>query len=207
MAETIDYYFTSASPFTYLGHQAVRAVAGRHQVQLNPKPVNLMRLWEVSGAVPLPKRPPVRQRYRLLELQRVAGFRGLPINVRPKYWPVDPALADHAVIALAASGRDALGFMGRILAAVWANDENIADEATIASCLEAEGIEPGPVLQAARSGEVAAVRARNSEEAVAADAVGVPCYVRAGEPFWGQDRIEYLDQALATRRPPFRAEP
>ena len=68
-------------------------------------------------------------------------------------------------------------------------------------CLDAK-----PALEDAKSPETEAIRIRNTEEAVAADAVGVPCYVLNGEPFWGQDRIELLDRALSTGRSPFRHE-
>ena len=54
---------------------------------------------------------------------------------------------------------------------------------------------------------VAAIRAQNTQDAVAADAMGAPAYVLNGEPFWGQDRIEYLERALATGRAPFAAAP
>ena len=89
MAE-IDYYFTSSSPWVYLGHAAIRAVAQRHGARLNPRPVQLGGVWEVSGAVPLAQRTPTRQRYRFLELQRFAELRCLPIVYRPKAAPLDP---------------------------------------------------------------------------------------------------------------------
>src|SRR5258707_4104922 len=123
MAE-IDYYFTASSPWVYLGHAAIRAVAGRHGVRLNPKPVVLGGVWEVSGSVPLAQRTPTRQRYRLLELQRYAELRDLPIVYRPKFAPVDASLADLCVAAMILEGRDPLDFMGQVLSAFWAEDRN-----------------------------------------------------------------------------------
>ncbi|MCC0039223.1 MAG: 2-hydroxychromene-2-carboxylate isomerase [Brucellaceae bacterium] len=205
MPATIDYYFTSASPFVYLGHQPLRAVAAKHKAGIQVKPVNLAGVWEVSGAVMLAKRPPVRQRYRLVELGRIADFRGVPINRTPKFFPVDPALADHTVIALVEAGKDPLGYMEGVFAAVWANEKNIADEDTLAGLLEAEGFDAGAILSAARGPGIAEIRARNTAEAVEADIVGVPGYVLNGEPFWGQDRVEHLDHALATGREAFTA--
>lgn len=205
MPVTIDYYMTSISPFTYLGHQYLRAVAEKHGASLNVKPVSLPDVFEVSGALPIPKRPPVRQRYRLIELQRVADFRGLPINHKPKHFPVDPSLADHTIVALVRQGHDPLSYMERVLAAVWANEEDVSDEAVLARYLAAEGFDNDAVIAAAKAPETAAIRARNTEEAIAADAVGAPVYVLNGEPFWGQDRIEHLDHALATGRGAFAA--
>jgi 2-hydroxychromene-2-carboxylate isomerase len=200
----IDYYFYCASPFTYLGHNRICDLAEQHKVQLNYKPVNLAAIWDISGAVPPGKRPPVRQRLRLIELQRLAHWRGLPIKTIPKHWPVDPALADKVVVSLVTDGHDPRYFIGKVLSGVWANDEDITDEAVLASYLSQVGLDPGPPLIDAKTDEMAAIRERNTHEAIAADAVGVPTYVYNGEPFWGQDRIEMLEQALVTGRQPFR---
>jgi len=205
MPVTIDYYLTSVSPFTYLGHQTFRAIAHKHGVSVRVKPVNLGPVFENSGALPIAKRPPIRQRYRLIELQRVADYRGMPIHTKPKFWPVDPTLADHTIIAVIAAGYDPLSYMDRVFASVWANEEDIADPGTLALHLKAEGLDADAVLQKASSPEVAEIRSGNTRDAIAADAVGVPCWVLNGEAFWGQDRLEYLDQALADGRTPFSA--
>lgn len=202
----IDYYYYAASPFTYLGHDALYAVAEKHRVPVNVKPVILSSLWEHSGAVPPAKRPPMRQRLRLIELQRIAEWRGLPLKPHPRFWPVDTSLADRTVAGLVQSGHDPRYFMGKVFAGVWARDENVADEAVLMSYLSQCGLDAKPALEDAKSPETEAIRIRNTEEAVAADAVGVPCYVLNGEPFWGQDRIELLDRALSTGRSPFRHE-
>lgn len=202
MPATVDYYFTSASPFTYLGHQPLRTVLSKHGANVRVKPVNLMGVWEISGAVPPAKRPPVRQRLRLVELQRIADFRGMPINKAPKHWPVDPVLSDHVIAALVAEGHDPMSYMERVFAAVWANEENIADPDTLAKYLELEKFDAASILEAAQSEAIAAIRAQNTKDAVEADAVGVPTYVLNGEAFFGQDRVEYLDHALATGRAP-----
>ena len=199
----IDYYFYGASPFTYLGHEALGEAARRQGAEIAYKPVNLFALWDVSGAVPPAKRPPVRQRYRLVEIQRVADYRGLPINTKPGYWPVDTTLADQAVIALTEAGKDPFDYMRKVLAGVWAEDRDLAARGVIAGILTDCGFDAGAVLARAQSDDVAAIRARNSEEAITADAVGVPAYVLNGEVFWGQDRVELLEHALKTGRAPF----
>jgi 2-hydroxychromene-2-carboxylate isomerase len=200
----IDYYFYCASPFTYLGHNKICDLAERYKVKLNYKPVNLFAIWDISGAVPPGQRPPVRQRLRLIELQRLAHWRGLPIKTAPKHWPVDPALADKVVIALVMEGHDPRYFLGKVLAGVWAHDDDISDEAVLASYLSQVGLDSAPALADAKTDAIAAIREQNTRDAIAADAVGVPTYVLHGEPFWGQDRIELLEQALVSGRQPFR---
>ena len=198
----IDYYFYGASPFTYLGHKAIREVAERHGATLAYKPVNLMGVWEISGAVPPPQRPPVRQRYRLVELQRIAEMRGLPIKLKPAHWPFDATLCDSCMIAIDEQG-DAGDFIFSVLSGVWAEDADMADEAQIAEKITAAGFDAPTILKRAKSEDVAAKRMANTDEATAADAIGVPAFVLNGEVFWGQDRIEFIDHALKTGRKPF----
>jgi len=199
----IDYYFYSASPFTYLGHEAILAVAEKHGCTLNFKPVDLFAIWAESGAVPPAKRPPVRQRMRLVELQRLALHRGLAINHKPKFFPVDATLADRTIIAVLKSGADARAYMAAVFKAVWVNELDIANEETLATLLTENNHDAAALLRAAKSDEVANLRAQNSQDAIDADAPGVPAYVLNCECFWGQDRIGLLDEALTSGRPPF----
>ncbi|MFD0917205.1 2-hydroxychromene-2-carboxylate isomerase [Pseudahrensia aquimaris] len=201
----IDYYFIGMSPFVYLGHQAIVDVAAKHGAKLNYKPVDLMGVWAVSGAVPPAQRPEVRQRYRLLELQRVADIRGLPLNLKPAHFPTNIALADQCVIALLQTGEDPTAYMASVFAGVWAEEKDMSDESVIAAKLTGAGFDADAIITAAKSEDVAAIRTRNTKEAIAADVVGAPAYVLNGEVFWGQDRIEYLDHALTTGRAPYTA--
>jgi len=202
---SIDYYLTSVSPWTYLGHRAVQEVAAKHSATLVVKPVNLGEMFQVSGQVALGERPAVRQRYRFIELQRFAEMRGRELNPKPKFFPTNPALADHTIIAIVESGGDPLAYMDSVFSAVWAEEHDISNEATLAALLASAGFDASAILARASSPEVAAIRARNTADAVAVDATGVPAFVLNGEPFWGQDRIDMLDLALSSGRAPFKA--
>ena len=195
---TIDYFFTLISPFAYLGHRAFLDMAGGHGAEVRFRPVALMGVWEHSGAVPLPQRPQSRQDYRLIELQRWREKRGLPLNLHPKHFPTNPTLADRSVIALVEDGADPGDYAGAVLAACWAQDKDVADADVLAGLLGEAGHDAGAILAAAQSDAVAAIQQANTEAAVAAGIVGAPGYVLNGEPFWGQDRIELLTDALAS---------
>lgn len=203
MAASIDYFVTSVSPWTYLGHEAARELASKHGAKLNVRPVNLGEMFKESGQVALAQRPPVRQRYRFIELQRYAELRGKKMNFKPRHFPTDPSLADNTICAIVAEGGDPFDYMGRVFAAVWADEKNIAEEATVAELLAQCGFDAGAVIAKAKTPEIAAIRAKNTEDAIAKDATGVPSFVLNGEPFWGQDRLDMLDRALTTGRGPY----
>ena len=107
-------------------------IAAKHGATLVIKPVNLGEMFKVSGQVPLAERPPVRQRYRLIELQRYADWRGMKLTLKPKFFPTNPTLADHTICAIIADGGDPLDYMASVFAAIWADERDIADEATLA---------------------------------------------------------------------------
>ena len=204
----IDYFLSAASPFALLGHAALRAVAERHGATVRFRPVDVAGLWAVSGAVMPAQRPPVRQRYRLVELQRLRLQRGVPINLRPRHHPTDIALADRCTIAVAEAGGDVWAWAEAAGRGVWVDEVDMADEREILARLQATGADEAraaALLERARSPEIETVRQRNTQDAIAADAVGVPAYTLRGEVFWGQDRIEALDAMLASGREPFAA--
>lgn len=205
MSNSIDYYLTVVSPFSYLGHRALMAVAEKHGCSVNFKPFKLMEVWGESGAVLPAQRPVVRQRYRLLELQRVALMRDTCLNLHPKHWPTDPSLADLSICAISAMGGDPASFAYAAGRAVWEQNEQIADEAVVARLLDETGHDSASIIAKANTEEVAAIRDQNTAAAIAADAIGAPAYVYNGEVFWGQDRIEYLEQMIASGRAAYQA--
>ncbi|MEM9278163.1 MAG: 2-hydroxychromene-2-carboxylate isomerase [Pseudomonadota bacterium] len=202
----IDYYFTTISPFSYLGHKALMKIAQETGAGINFKPFNLFGVWDNSGAVPPGQRPPVRQRYRFLELQRVAVMRDTCLNLKPEHFPTDPSKADHCICALIKSGVDPADFCFEAGRAVWERNMQVADDSVLKQLLEECGHDADNVLALVDSPEVSDMREANTKSAIENDAVGAPAYVYQGEVFWGQDRLEYLEQMIVSGRNPFSAD-
>ncbi|MEB2320780.1 MAG: 2-hydroxychromene-2-carboxylate isomerase [Pseudomonadota bacterium] len=194
--DRIEYYFAPHSPWSHFGHQRLAAIAGRHGARIELKPCDLGRIFAVTGSLPLPKRPPARQAYRLVELRRWRDFLGIELNIHPAHFPVDPTAASLAIIAAAAADgeRAAYDLAGRLMRAVWAEERDIADEATLVAIATEAGLDADRIL----AGREAAVPTyeRNTEDALAAGMFGAPWYQLRGEGFWGQDRLDLLDHTL-----------
>jgi 2-hydroxychromene-2-carboxylate isomerase len=206
MSRHIDYYFSLVSPWSYLGHNEFIAVARKHELVVNYKPMPLPDLFPQSGGLPLAKRHPSRQNYRMLELQRWREKRQLPMQLHPKFWPFDPTLGDRVVIALTAWAQPVEYFLPRAFAAIFENDQDLGDENVLAALLTESGFVATAILQQAKSDAVAATHAANLKEALVSGVFGAPSYVLDGEIFWGQDRIGFLDAALTSGRKAFRAD-
>ena len=118
--KVIDYYFSPVSPWTYLGHGRVAEMAARHGATINAKPVDYGVIFPVSGGLPLGKRAPQRQAYRLMELARWRDHLGLPLTIQPKFFPVDGTQAAYLICGAPEATRMAVA--GDLLAAVWARE-------------------------------------------------------------------------------------
>ena len=198
MSKIITYYMSPQSPWTYLGHGRLLALAEKHGAQIDIKPVDLGRIFSVSGGLPLSKRAPQRQAYRLLDLARTAENFGLPMKVQPTFFPVSPDAASKMIIAARTGpGADAaLALAGAIMAALWEGDKNIADDDTLAQAGDLLGIDGRMLLKAAQTAGVQEQLEKNTDEAIAANVFGAPWYVVDGEGFWGQDRLDFVERAL-----------
>jgi carboxymethylenebutenolidase len=199
MPLAVDYFFAPQSPWTWLGHDRFRALARRHGAVVRVKPIDLGgQVFPVSGGLPLGQRPLQRRKYRLLELARFSQSLAMPLNLEPRFFPVagDPAALLIIATDLAHGSDAAMGLAGRVLRAVWVEERDIADAATLAALLAEAGL-PASLLEASR-GEPARQRYDAcTREAIAADVFGAPSYVIEGEIFWGQDRLDFVERRLA----------
>ena len=194
---SIDYYFTPQSPWTYLGHERFAAIAKSHGAKVNVLPVDLGKVFPVSGGLPLAKRAPQRQAYRLVELKRWSDYLHAPLNLEPNYYPVNGDDAARLIIAVDMhdGSEAAMGLTDSILRAVWVQHRNIADEITLAAILSERELPVGR-LDAAHSQAVQERYEADSQAAIDAGVFGAPSYVVNGEIFWGQDRLDFLARRL-----------
>jgi len=206
MARQVDYYFSFQSPWAYIGHGPFRDVVSAYDLKVNLKPVVLVDLFSETGGLPLMKRHPVRQRYRMVELQRWRDKRGLKFHLQPNNWPFNARSADGVVIAAVEAGLDPDKYMRRAFAAVWEDQLNMADPEAIAKVADAAGLPGRKLVERSGSEEISAAYEKNRQDAIAADVFGSPVYVLDGEVFWGQDRIELLADALKSGRAPYRSQ-
>ncbi|KIZ39834.1 MULTISPECIES: 2-hydroxychromene-2-carboxylate isomerase [Rhodopseudomonas] len=204
MTRQIDYYFSLQSPWAYIGHKPFRDVVSTYDLKINYKPVVLLELFSETGGLPLGKRHPARQRYRMVELQRWRAKRGLDFQLKPKHWPFDGRLADGVVIAALAAGHDPEPYLQLAYPAVWERELDLADPAVLTQLADEAGLPGRELVARAASQEIGAIYDQNRQDALAADVFGSPAYVLDGEVFWGQDRIELLADALKSGRAPYR---
>ena len=199
MSDSVDYYFSPQSPWAYLGHQRLADIARTAGVAINVLPVDFGgKVFPVSGGLPLAQRAAQRQAYRLVELKRFSEHLGLPLNLRPKYFPVSGDAAARLIIAVDTidGPAAAMRLSGAVLRGVWVDEVDIADGQALGAMLAALRL-PADRLDDARSQAVLERYEADTRAAIAAGVFGAPSYVIAGEIFWGQDRLDFVERRLA----------
>ena len=194
---TVDYFFATVSPWAWLGHARLVAMTRAAGASVRVKPMDLGEIFPVTGGLPLAKRAPQRQAYRLVELKRFADHLGVALIPQPAHFPVNGNAAALLIIAAdEAAGADAaLDLAGRVGAAIWAQQRNVADAAVLQALLAEAGL-PASLAERAADPAIAARYAAYTAEALGAGVFGAPSYLIDGELFWGQDRLDFVERRL-----------
>ena len=200
MSKTLEYFLAPHSPWAYIGHERFVAITHKHQAKVQIKPADMAKVFSLSGGVPVAQRPAQRQAYRLDELKRWSAYLKLHLNLHPKFFPVSGDPGGKLIIAaLQTYGTEqALALAGALGRAVWAEEKNITDAETLIAIADSIGLEGEKTLALSASDAVLSEYARNTEEAIAAQVFGVPWYRVDGEGYWGQDRLDFVERALAS---------
>lgn len=199
-------YYSLSSPWAYLAGPQLQDIVRRHRVKLHLEPYDFQAVVPATGGVPLRTRPEPRRSYHEVELARWRDYLGMPLVLRPKHYPqvvTDPDWNKYAgwtVIAAAEAGQDAFPLSHAILRALWVEERDIADPNVRRRIADENGYDGASLVAAEGSERVQARYRRNSEEALALGVFGAPTFVLDGVLYWGQDRLGFVDRALAMKR-------
>lgn len=199
-------FYSLSSPWSYLGGPKLQDIVRRHRARLVLKPFDFQEVVPKTGGVPIRTRPQPRRDYHAVELARWSDYLGLPLNVTPRYYPMQnpaPNWNKHAgwtVIAAQQAGLDAFPLSHAILRALWAEERDISDAAVRRAIADENGYDGAALVAAEGSAPVQAEYRRYGEEAERLGVFGSPTIVLDGELFWGQDRLDFVDRALAKRQ-------
>lgn len=210
MTVTVDYYHFLISPWSYLASARLAALAERTGARVRYLPIDVGRTFAEMGGTPPAKRHPSRQSWRLEELARWAAHLDVPIVPQPPFFPADQAMAARLVLAAgeldettggAGAPDGARPLAGRlsdaVLGACWRDGRDVADRDVLVSLVDALDI-GGEALFARAEDAAMFERARAvTDEAHAREVFGSPTWIVDGQRFWGQDRMDFLERAIA----------
>jgi 2-hydroxychromene-2-carboxylate isomerase len=197
MSRQLTVYYALQSPWTYLGWARLRELVARTGAAAHCRPIQSGPMFEASGTLPLARRPQQRQAYRLMELRRWRDHLGVPLNLHPRYFPVDETLAARMAIAHRRRGGDIAALSQAMMTAVWAEERDLADRATLLEIAREQSADGPALLEAAQDPVVQSEYDANTQAAIEQGVFGVPTFMIGDELFWGQDRLDFVARALA----------
>jgi 2-hydroxychromene-2-carboxylate isomerase len=196
MPKIVDYFFTPVSPWTYLGGARLEAIVRKHGAELRYKPCDYGKVFPVSGGLPVGQRPKQRQAYRLMELERWRDHLGIKLNIHPKHFPVPSDFAARTIVAAKQGGADPGILAKALLRAVWAEERDVSDRATVAAICNKNDLDGTALTDAADGAAARAEFDANTAEAIERQVFGAPTYIYRDKLYWGQDRLDFLERAL-----------
>jgi 2-hydroxychromene-2-carboxylate isomerase len=194
MKKTVIYFHSLSSPWAYLGWPRFKALIEKHALDVVVRPT---RIVPPNGGIPLLSRPEARRRYHEVELTRWRKRLNMPLVLRPRHYPTDNQMSARMVIAADKLGWDALALSHALLHALWSEEKDVRDAAVRVGVANGLGMDGERLLALQDSPEMMAAWRASEEEAARYGVFGTPTYVYKDTLFWGQDRLEFLDEALA----------
>lgn len=193
----IDYYFWMNSDWAYLGADRLERIAAKHGISIRYMPVDLPDVYRRTGGQLLSDRAPERQAYRIIELKRWCRTLGIHVNPIPKYMCPNADAASRIVIAADVMKLPIVPLYKAILRAEWCEERDISDPAELLRILSACDLDANAILATANAPDVERLYRKYTDDAVRAGVFGSPSYAFNGELFWGQDRLDMLESAIA----------
>lgn len=194
MSKTLEFYFDFGSPTAYLAHKRLGQLSEQYGLQVNYKPMLLGGVFKATGNTS-PVAIPAKGKYMLEhDLPRFAKRYGVPLNFNP-HFPINTLNLMRA--AIAAQRLDCMdAYVNAVFDAVWVDQKNMGDPEVVAQALTGKGFDVQAVLERSQDPEVKAELISRTEEAVARGAFGAPTMFMDGAMYFGQDRLDFVEEAL-----------
>jgi 2-hydroxychromene-2-carboxylate isomerase len=193
----VEYYYSVASPYAYLGAKKFQEIVKKYSLEVIEKPIDLVgTVFAETGGTPVPKRHPSRQKYRLVEIERFGNKLNININKQPKFFPpADPHKAALFTIASIKSGLS-IDFGKEVLTKLWSEEKDISQDLVLEEVCNKFKLNFNEIKTAANSEEIKSIYLSNSNDAIAQGVFGAPSFIMNNELFWGQDRLDFLEDKI-----------
>lgn len=195
MSAAIDFYFEFSSPYGYFAAERVEALAERHGRTVDWHPVLLGVIFKSTGMAPLTQ-VPIKKDYVRRDWERISRLTGIPFKM-PSVFPIASQNPARAVLFVARSDEAAAKQLALALyRAYFVDNKNIGEVDVVREVATAQGLDADAITEGMAD---PAVKDQLKHEVGAAEARGVfgsPFVIVDGEPFWGFDRFDMVDDWL-----------
>jgi 2-hydroxychromene-2-carboxylate isomerase len=196
MDKAVDFYFDVGSPAAYLAWTQLPALCVETGATLNYRPMLLGGVFQATGNR-APISVPLKGSYLFDDLGRFALRYGVPFSLNP-YFPVNTITLMRIAAGLELRADARLeAYLRAVFEALWVGGRNMGDPAVVADVLQAAGLEAAELMALAADPQVKDRLRLQTEAAVARGVFGAPAMFVNGTLYWGQDRLDFVREALS----------
>ncbi|MBV8358295.1 MAG: 2-hydroxychromene-2-carboxylate isomerase [Deltaproteobacteria bacterium] len=194
MAREVEFLFDYGSPFSYLASLQIEGFARRNNATVTYTPILLGAVLKATGNAS-PMAVPAKGRYMAAELRRWSARYGVPFKPNPHAFLSNTLRLMRGAVAAQRIGCFPL-YHRAIYRAVWADAQNLGDEAVLKNVLESAGIAATELIAESQRSEVKDGLRQNTDQAIERGVFGAPTFFVGDEMFWGNDRFDFVEEAL-----------
>jgi 2-hydroxychromene-2-carboxylate isomerase len=192
----VEFFFDVGSPYSYLAYHQLPKIANARNAGVVWRPMLLGGIFQATGNSS-PMAVPLKAKYSMIDLERWAKYFDVPFKLNP-HFPINTLhLMRGAVGMQMRSDEEFHRYLAAIFSAMFEQPRNLGLPEEVAAVLEAAGISPPVFLDLTKDDKVKDKLKKNTEEAVARGVFGAPAFFVGQDLYWGQDRLHFVDLALA----------
>jgi len=195
MSKTVEFYFDLGSPATYLAYTQLPKICEQTDSRLVYVPILLGGVFKATGNAS-PATVPAKGRYMFMDLDRYAKRYAVPLKINP-HFPINTLVLMRAVTGMQLRHPERFAaFIDCLFKALWVEGRNLNDPATVGAVLSENGFDPEEILALSVDEDVKTALKQSTEKAVQRGVFGAPSMFVDGQLFFGQDRLDFVIEAL-----------
>lgn len=196
MPKSFEFFFDYVSPTSFIAHHMIPGVVERTGAGVIYRPLFQGGVMHATGNKP-PGTVPAKAKYLSRDLQRCAKRAGVALYSNP-HFPMNTLNMTRATLGLTDDPETRARFIDTCFRYCYGLPKPIdpSNEDELATMCEAEGFDTDVILALAKDPANKDRLRANTEEAVERGVFGTPAFFVGDELFFGQDRLDYVEEAL-----------
>jgi len=197
MSKTVEFFFDFGSPAAYLAYSQLPRIAEQSGAELVWRPFLLGGVFQATGNRS-PVEVPAKGAYMLADLARFAERYGVTYRHNP-HFPINTLMLMRGAVALQMHQPDRFGpYVDAVFKAMWVDGRDMNDPSVVGAVLHEAGLDAGKVVALCGQQDVKDRLKAVTQEAVERGVFGAPTMFVAGRMYWGQDRLDFVREALSS---------
>jgi len=195
MTKFVEFFFDVGSPTTYLAWTQLPHIAAAADAELICRPILLGGVFQATGNAS-PAEVPAKGAYMNVDIERFAQRYKVPYQHNP-HFPINTLLLMRGAVGVQMRMQHRLAdYLRAVFDAMWVHPRNLNDPAELSATLHHAGFDPAEVLALAADPQIKDTLRHNTDEAVRRGVFGAPTMFVGDQMFFGQDRLDFVREAL-----------